>query len=131
MKVIVDSTAVRDKQTQGVWTEFGGSKFLIAHMGNLRFQRSLTRLQAPHRAKVQKGTLDPLEARKMMCKAMSMGLVLDWAEVENSAGAEVQFSPEACEQMLSNNDDVREYIMEFAQDLANYKEEQTQEEGKS
>jgi hypothetical protein len=131
VKVVVDSTATRDKQNSGVWTEYGGSRFLVGHLGNIRFQRVLTRLQAPHRQKVQRGTLDPADARKIMCKAMSLGIVHDWADVVNSKGEDVAFSPEVCEEMLLNNDDVREFLAEFSQDLANYKEEQTQEEGKS
>lgn len=131
MKVVIDSTVTRDKQNEGVWADYGASKFLVGHMGGLRFQRVLTRLQAPHRAKVQKGTLDPADAKKIMCKAMSLGLIFDWKDVINSKGEEVEFSAEACEQMLANNDDVREFLAEYSQDLANYKEEQTAEEVKS
>lgn len=131
MRVIVDSTVTRDKQNTGVWTDYGGSKFLVGHMGNVRFQRILTRLQAPHRQKVQKGTLDPAQAKSMMCKAMAQGLIFDWKDVENSKGEQVGFNPDICEQMLLNNDDVREFIAEFSQDLANYKEEQTSNEGNS
>lgn len=131
MKVVIDSTQTKDKQNTGVWTEYGGSKFLVGHMNNLKFQRHLTRLQAPHRQKIQKGTIDPAEARKIMCKSMASGIIFDWSDVTNSKGEEVDFSAESCEVMLLNNDDVREFLMEFSQEMANYREEQTTEEGKS
>lgn len=131
MKVIVDNTQTKDKQNEGVWTEYGGSKFLVGHINNLKFQRILSRLQAPHRQKISKGTIDPAEARKITCKAMSQGLIHDWQDVTNTKNEDVPFSVETCEVMLLNNDDVREYLMEFSQDLANFKEEQTVEEGKS
>lgn len=131
MKVIVDNTETKDKQNAGVWTEYGGSKFLVGHMNNLKFQRILTRLQAPHRSKIMKGTLDPVEARKITCKAMAQGLLFDWADVTNTKNEDVPFDTGTCELMLLNNDDVREFLQDFAQDLANFKEEQTNEEGKS
>lgn len=130
MKVVIDSTVTRAKQNDGSWATFGGSRFLVGHMNSLKFQRVLTRLQAPHRNKIQKGTLDPAEARTIMCKAMSLGLIYDWADVVNSKGEEVPFNPENCELMLSNNDDVREFLMEYSQDLANYREDEVTDEGK-
>ena len=46
---------------KGVWTEWSGSSFLIAHISNMKFQRALSRLQQPHRRKIEQGTIPSAE----------------------------------------------------------------------
>src|SRR4029078_3470928 len=67
--------------TAGVWMEYEGSKFLVTHMSNVAFQRAVMRRQAPHKSKIDKGTLDPALMREMMTRAMAEALVLDWDNV--------------------------------------------------
>lgn len=131
MRVVIDDSNTRNKQTSGVWAKFGDSEFLVAHMGNLKFQRVISRLQAPHRFKIQKGTLDPAVARTILCRAMSEAIILDWRQVINSEGQDVPFSVESCEMALTNNDELRDWVQEFSSDLQNYKSEEDQDDVKS
>jgi len=62
---------------------------------------------------------------------MSEGLLLDWKNVGDSSGADVPFSPDVAAQALANNDDLRDYLQEYALDLENFREEEVQEEGNS
>jgi hypothetical protein len=62
---------------------------------------------------------------------MAGGLLLDWKDVINSNKEEVPFSPEMAEMALKNNDDLREFLQEFALDLENFRAEEMEEEGKS
>ena len=118
-----------DCTTSGVWAEFGGSKFLISHHGSAKFQRLLNRLQQPHRRKIEKGTLDPVEGKNMLCKAMAEGLIHDWSNVVDSSGQVTPFSAEKCEIALQNNDEFREFVQEFSQSMENYKVEDEKEMG--
>jgi len=127
--IVVDRN--KSNQDKGVWTKFGDSQFKVAHTGSIRFQRILNRLQAPHRRKIEKGTLDPSISRDILCEAMAGGLLLDWKDVINSNKEEVPFSPEMAEMALKNNDDLREFLQEFALDLENFRAEEMEEEGKS
>lgn len=117
--------------TKGVWVTFGGSQFLIAHMSNVGFTRAVMRGQAPYRKKIEAGSLDPAISREIMTKAMSTHLVLDWKDVVDSNGDQVQFSSEACYKALSNNEDLRDFVSEFAMNLDNYKKEEKDALGKS
>ena len=127
MAIIIDqqNTSTED----GVWAKFGGSEFKIAHSGNPKFQRALTRLQAPHRRKIEKGTLDPVEGKDIICQAMSEGLILDWRGVIDSKGSEVKFDKAQCRMALKNNDDLREFVQEFSTDLENFRAEEQEQEG--
>lgn len=125
---IEKSTA--EQETNGVWADFGGGRFKIAHTNNMVFQREMTRLQAPFRKKLDKGTLDPKTQLDIMCKAMARGILLDWRNV-GSGGQEIPFSEEAAIKVLTHNSELREFVQDFALDLENYREEEVEETGKS
>ena len=127
MGINVDNNT--SKQTAGVWTTFAGSKFKVASTSSTKFQRSLNRLQAPYRRKIEKGTLDPKVSREILCQAMSEALLLDWADVEDGDKKPVEFSQEMAFKALMNNDDLRDYISEFSQDLENFRAEELKEMG--
>lgn len=129
MSIKVDNS--RKKQEKGVWTTFGGSQFLVAHSSALKFQRILTRLQAPHRRKIERGNLDPAVSKEILCQAMAEGLILDWKDVIDSQNNVVPFSTEMAAQALANNYDLRDYLQEFSIDLENFRQEEIKEEGNS
>ena len=117
--------------TAGVWVEFEGSEFLVTHMSNVAFQRAYMRQQAPHRQKIDKGTLDPAIMRKLMTSAMAEALILDWKRVIDSSGSEVPFSKEACQKALNSNEDLRDFLSEFSMNLDNYRSSRKEELGKN
>lgn len=117
--------------TAGVWMEYEESRFLVTHMSNVAFQRAVMRRQAPHKSKIDKGTLDPAIMRELMTKAMAETLVLGWENVVDGEGNKVPFTPEACHKALKNNEDLRDYISDFAMNLDNFREEKKEELGKS
>jgi hypothetical protein len=116
--------------TAGVWAEFGGSRFLVSHMSNVAFQRAVIRRQAPYRRKIENGTLDPKVARELMTQAMAEALVMNWEKVVDGAGKQVQFTEETCYKALTNNEDLRDFISEFAMNLDNFRRERKEELGK-
>lgn len=130
MSINVDNST--KKQTDGVWTpEFNGSKFKVASTTSTKFQRILNRLQAPHRKKIEKGSLDPKISKEILCQAMAEGLLLDWKDVVDGQGQNVPFDPEIAFKALMNNDDLKDYLSEFSQDLENFRTEQIAEAGNS
>lgn len=129
MAIVINANTT--KVDDGVWVDYGGSKFLVSHSSNLKFQRIFSRLQAPHRSKIEKGTLDPAISRQLVCKAFSQGIIHDWEDVVDSDGNNVAFSPEVCEQALMNNPDLLEYIQEVSTNLSYFKNEEFEELGKS
>jgi len=119
------------KQSEGVWASFGGSKFKVSSTGSTRFQRALNRLQAPYRKKIERGTLDPKISKEILCTAMSEALLIDWQDVQDGEGKTVAFDQEVAFRALSNNDDLREFLSDYAQDLENFRAEELVEAGNS
>lgn len=129
MSIVVD--AKHSKISQGTWVEYGGSKFLVCHSSSLKFQRVFARLQQPHKSKIEKGSLDPAISKDIVCKAFAEALILDWADVIDSEGNDVEFTSESAYQALLNNPDLVEFIQEVANNLANFKDEEIESLGKN
>ncbi len=117
--------------SKGVWQEFNGSEFLIAHISNLKFQRALSRAQQPHAKKLQNGSLDPKVNQDMICGAMSEGLLLDWRKVVNKAKEAVEYKPEFGKQALIGDVEFREFVSDFAMNLDNFRKEEIEEVGEA
>jgi hypothetical protein len=115
---IDESSSLSD---EGVWVDFEGSRFLIAHLSNMKFQRTFARLQQPYRKKIEAGTLDPEISKKLLCQAMSEGILLNWDNVTNKSGV-IQYSPEFGFKLLMNNPAVREFISEYASNIDNFRQ---------
>ena len=125
----IDKTTT-ELENNGVWVTFREGKFLIAHTNNMVFQRTFTRLQAPHRKRLEKGTLDPKIQLDTMCKAMAKGILLDWKNV-SSKGKKYPYSEEAAYALLLHNSELREFVQDTALDLENYRSEEIEELGES
>lgn len=130
---------------EGVWTEFEGSRLRIAHVSCMDFQRKLARLQQPHAKKIEKGTLSPDVQKAILCKAMAGTILRDGDFFRAVKGPDekpvfengkpklekVPFTEALAEQVLKNQVNVREFVTEYAGDLDNYRQEETEELGKS
>ena len=114
---------------EGVWGEFDGSKFRIAHMSNTKFQRALARGQQPHMRKINEGRLDPEVNKRILCQAMAEGIVVDWSDVKNRAGENVPYSVKAANMLLQGNPEFRDYVSDFALNFSHYREEEVTELG--
>ena len=124
---------------EGVWTEFKGTRLLIAHVSSMAFQRKLARLQQPYAKKIEKGTLSPDIQKAVLCKAMA-GTILkdaefvkkapDWTK-EKPTYLPVAFTVELAEQVIGNQHDVREFVTAYSDNLDNFRQEEADELGKS
>ena len=117
------------KTKDGVWAEFEGSRFLIAHMSNLRFQRKLANLRQPHLSKINRNTIDPKLSQEITCKAMSVSILLGWDQVVNSAGEKVEFTEELAASVLIKQPDVREFVSDYAVNLEHFRDDQIEQTG--
>lgn len=114
----------------GVWGDFLDSQFLIAHISNMRFQRILAKLQQPHRAKIERGTLDPQVSKDLLCKAMAEGILLDWKNVVDGDGKVTEYTSQKGFVALSKNVEFRDFVTDFATNLSNFRAEEVAALGK-
>ena len=110
----------------GVWKEHDGSKFLIAHISNMKFQRALSRLQQPYRRKLQEGTLDPKINQGIVCEAMAEGVLLSWSDVKTSKGDDVPYNKVNALALLTRDPEFRDWVTEVSTHMANFREEEVE-----
>lgn len=118
------------KFDEGIWEEFGGSSFLIAHISNTRFQRALAKYQLPHRRKIQEGTLDPEKNKEIVAKAMSEAILLNWKNVCQGDKKVVDYTPDLGFKALMKDAEFRDFVTEVAMSTAKFKSEEVEELGK-
>lgn len=117
----------------GIWVDFEGSSFLVAHISNMKFQRALARLQQPHRKKLESGGLDPQVQREVICKAMAEAILLDWKNVGsvNEAHSGIKYTSANAFTALLKNTEFRDFISEVATNLSNYRAQEVEDLGKA
>jgi hypothetical protein len=113
----------------GTWTQYRQSRFKIAHVSNMKFQRTLARLQQPHRRKIERGELDPALGKDMFCRAMSEGILLDWENVTDKSGEKVPYSAEKGYVALTKDPEFRDFVSDFAVSIANFRQEEIEAAG--
>ena len=112
---------------EGVWTEFEGAHLLIASSAGMAYQKKMARLYRPHRKAFERGNMDPEVARSVICKSIAGALLCGWRGVGTSDGNELPFTDDAAYNVLLNNEDLREFVQEFAGDVANFRAESAEE----
>ena len=116
---------------EGVWRTYQGSKFKIAHVSNIGFQRLLAKLQQPHRKKLEQGALDPQTSKEMLCEAISQKVLLDWQDVRDKSGERTPYSSAAGFKALMGDPEFRDFVSDVAASAANFRDEEVKELGKS
>lgn len=111
----------------GVWADYEGAQFRIAYATNDRFMRLKTRNEKPHRREIEKGDLDPTKQKKILIKSMAEAILVDWRGLDG----DVPYSVKSAEQALTNDERLREFVMNYAMDLANFIEDERAHEGNS
>jgi len=110
-------------ESEGVWFEFYGSQLKIASTSTAAYQKRLSKLYSPHRRKVEQGKLDPEVGRELIASALAGNILTDWKDVQNASGAEVPFSIETAKTALYDNEDLRDFVLECANDISNFRSE--------
>ena len=118
-------TPVKDEaEIEGVWTDypvdnpaFEKMRLRIARARNPRFRKEFNRLHRPYQRKSSKLTEDVAE--NILVKSMAYGILVDW-ELVTKDGVEYEYSREAAETLLRNDPDLRDYVMEFSEDIENF-----------
>jgi hypothetical protein len=113
----------------GVWRDFKGSRFLIAHTSSDKFQRALSRYQQPHRKAIDEKRLDPVIGKEILCHAMADALLLDWQNVVDRTGQKSKYTPALGYAALKRSPAFRDFVSDVGQELSNFVESEVEDVG--
>lgn len=116
---------------EGSWAPYEGSKFKIAYAGNVKFARVKDRIEKPHRRMIEKGQVDPADQRKWLIQGLAEAILVDWDGVTDDDGNSVAYSKAAAIQALTNSEELRDFVMSYSMELANYRDAEKEVEGNS
>lgn len=113
------------KEQAGVWIEYDETtQFLIGSLSSKRYKQAYQEALTELRSKIRKPTQD--EADAMQLKVLSSAVVLDWKGV-NKDGAPFTCNPANVHFVLANCPQVREFVLQAAANIENFKVELTEE----
>lgn len=112
-----------DKFINGSWTDIMGGKFKVARAGNPVYEKALE--DSGFRKKE-----DPEEKARALYKAISVGILKDWAEVVDAQGQNIPFSVDNSVQVLMDNPDLSNKVLAKANDLEIHLREDTATQAK-
>ncbi len=91
-----------NKELDGVWINYPesenkdgsipGFKICAMYRSNMRYVRELEKATKPIQRKLGKGTIGNEEGRKILLHVFCKTILIDWRNVQNTEGTEIQFS---------------------------------------
>jgi len=107
--------------------------FLLARAGgaNKRFTKKMAEALRPHQHAMNAGTLDEDTMVALQIDVMAETLVMDWSNVADRNGNEIEFSKEECIKLLESLPALRDLLFEQCNNRANFAHEERVESAKS
>jgi ABC-type nitrate/sulfonate/bicarbonate transport system ATPase subunit len=120
-------------ESRGVVLDFGNGEWVrIARAGggNKKFLRLFEQLIKPHRRSISLGSMDDKKAEEVMHTVFAKTVVLDW-HITGEDGADIPFSVENVVKVFQDLPEFFGNIKVEAENRANFKREQQEEESKN
>lgn len=109
--------------TDGVWINILGGEFKIARAGNPEYEKALE--ESGYR-KLD----DPAEKQNALYRAIARGVLKDWRDVEDGNGEPIPFTTDNAVEVLLDNPDLVGRLLSEANDLSNWKRQDTEAQKK-
>ena len=125
-----------EKELEGVWVDFAeGVELRIARSGNPKFQEKLEQLLKPHRRKFRRGNI-PLDLVRSLTQQAAIGTILvNWRgfteKDENGKELPVNFSEDKALEYFKKSTDFVNDVLDFADDMELFREDDQEESGKN
>lgn len=118
------------REKDGVWTEIGDAKFLVARSGNPKYARKLGKLYERNRKllETKDANADALSER-LMVDVIAETILLGWENVQFK-GASLDYTLDNAKMLLAFKD-FRKHIVQASEDFEAYKIKQEAEQEKN
>ena len=113
----------KNAQKVGIWEDMDGSSFRIASISQGSYQKRLTRLRKPYSRAIERETVNPDDLNGIFCKALAEHILVDWKDVIDGNGKEVEYSVTAAISVLQDNDNFRDFVIEVASNQSLYEKQ--------
>jgi len=118
-------------QVEGQWVDYDATtSFKIASLANnTRYIKLNEQLEKMH-GKGPKRKMDAETKLYVNTKTIAETVLLDWKGVTGDGKTELEYTPDIGQQALANNPDILGFIIDYAVEIDNYRQEETAEKAK-
>lgn len=113
------------KEKEGTWTKYLEVDLKIARSTKPDYVSEIARRMKVFRGNAKK-QVDAIDVIDETCKALAAHILVDWKNFVIN-GEAVEYSKDNAYELLRNDPDCREFVVDFADDLANFYKEETEE----
>jgi len=113
------------RELEGTWTKYQGVDVLIARTSKPDYLNELVRSSKTMKSKMNQLNIPTAEVTEAVCKAVSKHILLDWKNFKIN-GEEILYTKENAMQLLINDIDFRNFVLEFADEAANFYREEAE-----
>lgn len=118
-------------EEEGRWVDFDDCEFLIARIGNEKFQKAYRNLGRNVQRQIDQGRITTAKARDIIGGLVAKTILLGWRGNVRNAGKVVGDYTEAkAKELLVELDDFRQWVWEEADDMRAYQAKELEEDVK-
>ncbi len=109
-------------EKDGIELAYGPAVFVIARAGgaNEKFKRCMERKLRPYRSQINMNTMDDDVANRLLAEAYAESVILGWEGVTDREGITIEFTQEACVQLMVELPDLFSDLQTESQRVSNY-----------
>lgn len=132
MSLYKDFETDKKAEEAGVWIDYGPNDddtipaFRLARMGkaNKKYVKTLEKLTKPYRRQMELGTMGEKLAQELNVSIFADSIVLDWRNVQDKDGNEIEFSRDAVKVLMNDLPDLYADLESHAQRAATFREKE-------
>ena len=117
------------KVAEGVWFEniVGDAAFKIAKSTSPPYKEYFLKITKPYRRQLRNENLPEDKSNELLCDAYSKHILLDWRNVIDENGKEVEYSPAVGYKYLLELEEFRTIVQELSGDVESFRKEWVEE----
>ena len=118
-----------DAEKEGVWIEVGaGLRLRVARLGNPSYEAYIRKHGRKHLIQLKTGTLtDDKEVLELTRRAMARHVLVDWENLQDDDGINVEYSVERAEEYLAIKD-FMELVFKLSGERELFKQQRDEED---
>lgn len=129
---VVDLQSDGDLEKNGIDLAFGhGRVITVARAGgsNRKYRTTLADAYKPHKAALERGTLDEETAARMLREVFARSVVLGWSGWLDEEGDEIPFNVENCMALFEEAPEIFRMVQDESEKFANFAKKEVEDSG--
>lgn len=129
---VVDLQADEGLEKDGIELAFGNARYITVARsggGNRKYRAALAEAYKPHKAALDRGTLDEETASKMLREVFAKAVVLDWRGWLDKNQEEIPYTWDSCMELFKEVPEIFRIVQDEAEKFSNFVKQEVEDSG--